>query len=175
MAIRSEQNIVLTGFMGTGKTTTGQCLAARLARPFIDTDAEIERRAGRPIADIFAQDGEAAFRRSEARLCRFYAGQRGLVIATGGGTLVDPGSRAVMLASGFVVCLDASPETIRARLAGETGRPLLSGDWEALLARRQPAYADIPSHVNTDGRTPEAVAEEVLALWKQWAAVEQSG
>jgi shikimate kinase len=168
LAIRSEQNIVITGFMGTGKTTTGQRVAALLARPFIDTDAEIERRAGRSIADIFAQDGEAAFRRSEARMCRFYAGQRGLVIATGGGALVDAANRAVMLASGFVVCLDASADTIRARLAGDAGRPLLSGDWEALLARRQPAYATIPYHVNTDGLTPEAAAEEVLTLWKQW-------
>lgn len=172
MATRSEQNIVVTGFMGTGKTTVGQYLAVRLERPFVDTDAEIERRAGRSIAAIFAQDGEAAFRRIEARLCRFYAGQRGLVIATGGGMLVDPGNREVMLASGFVVCLDASPDTIRARLAGETNRPLFNGDWEALLALRQPAYAEMPYHVNTDGQPPEAVAEEVLALWKQWAAVE---
>lgn len=174
MATRSEQNIVVTGFMGTGKTTVGQYLAKRLERPFIDTDAEIERRAGRSIADIFTRDGEAVFRRSEARLCRFYAGQRRLVIATGGGMLADPRNRAVMLASGFVVCLDASPDTIRERLAGETGRPLFSGDWEALLAARQPAYAEIPFHVNTDGQPPEAVAEEVLALWKQWTIVESA-
>lgn len=170
MVTRSERNIVITGFMGTGKTATGRRVAARLARPFVDTDAEIERRAGRSITAIFAQDGEAAFRRSEARICRFYAAQRGLVVATGGGMLVDESNRAVMLASGFVVCLDASVETIRARLAAAADRPLFSGDWPALLARRQPAYAAIPYHVNTDGQTPEAAAEEVLALWQQWTA-----
>lgn len=172
MATRSDRNIVITGFMGTGKTTVAQRLAGLLERPFVDTDAEIERRAGRSIAAIFAEDGEAAFRRREARLCRFLAGQRGLVIATGGGMLVDPGNRAVMLASGFVVCLNASVDAIRQRLAGETGRPLFQGDWEALLGRRQAAYAEIPHQINTDGQSPEAVAEEVLALWREWAAVE---
>ncbi|MGQ9889499.1 MAG: shikimate kinase [Aggregatilineales bacterium] len=172
MATRSDRNIVITGFMGTGKTTVAQRLAGLVARPFIDTDAEIERRAGRSIAAIFAEDGEAAFRRSEARLCRFLAGQRGLVIATGGGTLVDPGNRAVMLASGFVVCLNASVETIRQRLTGQSARPLFHGDWEGLLRQRQAAYAEIPHQIDTDGRLPETIAEEVLALWREWAAVE---
>ena len=174
MATRSDRNIVITGFMGTGKTTTAQRLAGLLARPFVDTDAEIERRADRSIAAIFTEEGEAAFRRSEARLCRFLAGQRGLVIATGGGMLVDPGNRAVMLASGFVVCLNASVDTIRQRLAGQTERPLFHGDWEALLRQRQAAYAEIPHQINTDGQAPEAVAEEVLALWRVWAAVESA-
>lgn len=174
MAIRSDRNIVVTGFMGTGKTTVAQRLAELLERPFVDTDAEIERRAGRSIAAIFADDGEAAFRRWEARLCRFLAGQCGLVIATGGGMLVDSGNRAVMLASGFVVCLNASVDTIRQRLAGQTGRPLFNRDWEALLRQRQAAYAEIPHQVNTDGRSPEAVAKEILELWKAWAVVESA-
>jgi shikimate kinase len=97
------RNLVITGFMGTGKTTVGQAVAARLGRPFVDMDAEIERRAGKPIARIFAEDGEAAFRRWEASICAELGLQRGLVIATGGGALVNPLNRAQMLRNGTVV------------------------------------------------------------------------
>lgn len=160
----NDRNIVLTGFMGTGKTAVGQIVAARLNRPFVDTDEFIVKGAGKPIAHIFAQDGEPAFRYMERRACRFFAGQRGLVIATGGGMLVDASNLAVMVASGTVICLNASPPTIRQRLAGQTGRPLFSGDWEALLAQRRLAYAAIPQQIDTDGKTSEQVAEEVIAL-----------
>jgi shikimate kinase len=164
----SDRNIVITGFMGTGKTSVGQLVAARLNREFIDTDAEIVRRTGRAIPDIFAQDGEAAFRAIEGRLCRFLAAHRGFVIATGGGTLIDAGNRRVMLASGLVVCLSATPEAIMERIGDTAGeRPMLRDDWRALLARRQAAYAAIPCQVDTTGKTPEAVAEEIATLWQQ--------
>ncbi len=96
----NHQNIVITGFMGTGKTVVGRLVAEKVNRPFIDTDEEITRRTGRKIADIFKQDGEANFRHIERRLCRFLAAQQGLVVATGGGMLVDESNREVMLASG---------------------------------------------------------------------------
>ncbi|NWG17366.1 MAG: shikimate kinase [Chloroflexi bacterium] len=162
----TDRNIVLTGFMGTGKTTVGQMVAEHLGRPFVDTDAEIVRQAGKSIAEIFATDGEPAFRHVERRLCRFLAAQGGLVIATGGGMLVDAGNRDVMLASGIVVCLTAHPDTILARLQDDpTERPLLRGDWRALMEQRRAAYAAIPCQVETTGKTPEQVAREVLALW----------
>ena len=86
-------NIVITGFMGTGKSSVARELARRLMRPFVDMDAEIEARAGKPISDIFGQEGEPVFREMEAALCRELSTRQGLVIATGGGTLIDPHNR----------------------------------------------------------------------------------
>lgn len=165
----NDRNIVITGFMGTGKTTVGQLVAAQLNREFIDTDAEIVRRTGRSIPSIFAQDGEATFRALEGRLCRFLGAHRGFVIATGGGMLVDEGNRRVMLASGLVVCLGASAEAIEKRI-GDTAddRPLLRKDWQALLERRLVAYAAIPHQIDTTDKTPVTVAEEIVALWQQF-------
>lgn len=161
-----DRNIVITGFMGTGKTTVAKKVAERLGRTFIDTDEKIVEQAGKSIPEIFAQDGEAVFRHHERRVCRFYAGQSGYVIATGGGMLVDDENRRVMLASGLVVCLMASKAAIRERLAGQTGRPLFSGDWEALYDRRAEAYAAIPHQIDTTSRTPDEVVEEVIRLWQ---------
>jgi shikimate kinase len=84
--------------------------------------------------------------------------------------LVDEANRALMIASGFVVCLDVTPAEIFMRLSAQEGanqRPLFSGDWQALYQQRQPAYAAIPYHVSTSGKTPEVVAEEIVALWQR--------
>lgn len=168
----NDRNIVLTGFMGTGKSTVGRLLAERLERSFIDSDAEIVRQIGMTIPEIFSQHGEERFRHIERRMCRFLAAQRGLVIATGGGMLVDEGNREVMLASGLVVCLNASTEDISLRLrADKTERPLLAGDWRALLEKRRAAYDEIPNQIDTTGKTPDEVAEEVMALWQQTVSV----
>ena len=122
------RSIVITGFMGTGKTTAARALADRLGWPLLDMDAEIERRAGRSIRAIFAEQGEPAFRQMERALVAELAAGSGMVIATGGGALVDEGSRERLLASACVVCLDAAPEVIEARLAGSSARPL-AGEW----------------------------------------------
>lgn len=164
--MKSDQNIVITGFMGTGKTTIGLQVAECLERPFVDTDDVIVEQAGKSIPEIFAQDGEAVFRHYERRVCRFYAGQRGYVIATGGGMLVDADNRRVMLASGLVICLTASKQAIRERLVGQTGRPLFSGDWEALYDQRVSAYAEIPHQIDTSNQPPEAIVKEIIALWQ---------
>jgi len=176
---RRNAHLILTGFMGTGKTTVGRILARRLGRPFVDMDALIEAREGRTIAAIFAEEGEGYFRRLEAALCRELAAQEGLVIATGGGALVDPRNLAVMQASGLIVCLDGEPAALWERLAGVVDRPLLAGPdgrarLEALLATRREAYARIPHHVETTGRTPEEVAEAVLGLWNRVRAASPS-
>lgn len=158
-----DANIILTGFMATGKSTIGRRVAALLDRRFVDSDDVIVERAGMSIAQIFAAQGEAGFRALEKEVCRDLAAERGLVIATGGGMLVDPDNRAVMMASGLVVCLDASPDVIRARLARGTERPLAS-DWEALYEKRRAAYATIPMHVDTGGKTPDQVTQVIIDL-----------
>ncbi len=166
MVTKSDRNIVITGFMGTGKTTIGRRVAECLERPFVDTDDAIVEQAGKTIPEIFANEGEAVFRHHERRVCRFYAGQSGYVIATGGGMLVDADNRRVMLASGLVICLTASKQAIRERLSGQTGRPLFSGDWEALYDRRAPAYAEIPHQIDTSDLSPDTIVKEILALWQ---------
>lgn len=165
--MRKKTNLVITGFMGTGKTTVGRILAQRLGRPFVDMDALIEKREGRSIEEIFAAEGEAYFRELEAALCRELAPPQGLVIATGGGALVNPVNLALMQSGGLVVCLDGEPEVLWERLATANDRPLLQGPdgrarLEALLQARQAAYARIPHHVDTTHRSPQEVAEEIL-------------
>ncbi|MCL4248933.1 MAG: shikimate kinase [Anaerolineae bacterium] len=160
------QAIVLTGFMGTGKSTVGQAVAARLGWRFVDSDAEIVTRAGLSIPEIFAQQGEPAFRRIEREVvCALVDGQQ-LVIATGGGALIDEETRAYALAHALAICLTATPEAIAARLVGDTERPLLKGDWRVLLERRRPIYESFAHQLDTTGKAPEALVEEVLAIWQ---------
>lgn len=162
-------NITLTGFMGTGKSTVGQLLAARLGREFVDMDARLVAHFGKPIADVFAAEGEEVFRLAESQLCRELAGQRGLVIATGGGALVNGENRDTLAASGPLLCLTADPETIIERVEAATDRPLLPGGREeklariqTLLSKRRGAYASIPLQIPTDRCTPEVILERVL-------------
>lgn len=164
------RNIVLVGFMGTGKTSTGRAVAARLGRAFIDMDAEIERRQGCTIPALFARAGEAHFRTLERALVRELAARRELVVAPGGGIVLNPDNLRDFAEGGLVVCLRASPEMILARVGGDANRPLLQvedklGRIRELLARRQPLYDAIPHQLETDGLTPEQVAEDVLALF----------
>jgi shikimate kinase len=161
----NEHNIIITGFMGTGKSTVSHLVAEKLGRTLVDTDAEIEKRIGKSVAQIFADEGEAYFRLIERRMCRFLAAQRGYVIATGGGMLIDDGNRDVMLASGTVVCLMADAEVLAERLrADQSDRPLMKGNWRALLEQRRSAYAAIPNQIDTSQKSPEQVADEIVAL-----------
>jgi shikimate kinase/3-dehydroquinate synthase len=164
-------NLVLTGFMGTGKTRVGREVARRLGRPLVDMDALIEARAGKPIPRIFADDGEAAFRRMEAGLCQELSGESGLVIATGGGALIDAANRQAMMQQGVVICLTGDADEIQRRLsqAEALGRPLLDvpdprAEIVRLLAERQEAYAAIPWQVDTTGLSVDAVVKEVIQL-----------
>ena len=162
-------NVVLTGFMGTGKSRIGREVARCLGRPFVDMDAEIEARAGKSILCIFAEKGEAAFRSMEAALCRELGGRRGLVIATGGGALLDPANRTAMMSNGVVICLTASAGEIHRRVsAGDVpGRPLLDTadpltEIERLLAVRKDAYDAIPWQVDTTVLPVDEVVERVI-------------
>jgi shikimate kinase len=165
-------NIVLIGLMGSGKSVVGRLLAQKLGRPFIDTDEEIMRQAGQTIPAIFAADGEAGFRAREVAVIANAAAHERQVIATGGGAVLDPANRDALRRTGRLVWLDAPASELyrRALAQGLAERPLLSGlDPAARLAalseERAPAYA-AAAHVRieTAGRPPEVVAEEILAL-----------
>jgi shikimate kinase len=164
------RNVVLTGFMGTGKTTVGRLLAAELAFELVDTDALIEERHG-PIAEIFASRGEAAFRAIEREIAGELAGRTGLVIATGGRMLLDPANAAVLGAQGRVFCLVAAPEEVYTRVSADrtpVERPLLAVPdprrrIEELMAERAAGYGQF-RQIPTDGRTPADVAAAILAL-----------
>ena len=164
-------NLILVGFMGTGKSSVGRRVAARLGREFFDFDTALEARFGRPVARIFAEEGEAVFRAAEADLCRSLPLDAGLVVATGGGVVVPPANREALHARGIVVCLIGDPATLTARLLaeGHAKRPMLGDEPEAavtrLLAARAAAYAAIPLQVDTTGLDVDAVAERVLAVY----------
>ena len=160
--------IVLTGFMGTGKSTVGRRLAERLGHEFVDTDELIETRHG-PIPQIFAEHGEGRFREIEREVAAELAGRDRLVVSTGGRLLLDPANADALGADALVVCLVASADELVRRLADEAEhRPLLAGGdprarIEELLAERRAGYARF-AQVDTDGRTPDEVADAVLAL-----------
>ena len=159
-------NIILTGFMGTGKTTVGQLLAERLQRPFLDTDALIVQRDGRSIAQIFAEAGEETFRNWERSVALELAQRQGLVIATGGRLMLDETNAAALAASGQVFCLTAVPQTILARVQDSEKRPLLNVPNPAdriafLLDARREGYGRFPQ-ISTDGKTAAQVADEIV-------------
>lgn len=165
MAESASPNIILTGFMGTGKTTVGKRLAEQLQRPFTDTDALIVARDGRSVADIFAQDGEAHFRAWERTVALELAAQQGLVIATGGRLMLDEDNAAALAASGNVFCLTATPETILARVQDDGRRPLLNVPNPAeriafLLEMRREGYGRFPQ-IATDGKTADEIVAEI--------------
>lgn len=168
---KTTRNIVLVGFMGTGKTTAGRQLAQRLGLEFVDMDKLIEERQGRPIATIFAEQGEPHFRTLERALVRDLAARDGQVIATGGGVVLNPDNVSDFSRSGLVVCLRASPETVMKRVSGETHRPLLEGDEKfkrivKILSDRRALYGAIPHQVDTDALSPEQVVERILELYR---------
>ena len=163
-----SRHFALVGLMGAGKTSAGRLLAPRLGLPFHDSDEAVAHAAGVSIPELFAHQGEPAFRALERNmLARLLSGQRA-VIATGGGSVTDPDNRAALREQAYTVWLDASPATLARRLAGAGDRPLLSrGDPKAILAQlaeqRRPFYAAADLRVGTDELTIEEVAELILA------------
>ncbi len=171
-------NIILIGFSYTGKSEVARILAARLGWEAIDIDDLIAKAAGKPVPRIFAEEGEARFRELERRAVAEACLRERAVIATGGGAVLDPASRALMSASGFVVCLEASPETILRRLREEAARgpfdsvrPLLQGEdalgnIRRLKESRQALYAFAHWTVHTDALTTPQVAGEALRAFR---------
>lgn len=158
-------NLVLTGFMGTGKSTAGHFAAQLTGMPLVDTDNLIVARIGLPIHEVFRVKGEPEFRRIEREICAEVSGARGQVIATGGGMLIDPANLSAMMENGVVICLWTPTEELRRRLTGDPSRPL-AGDWETVLEKRQQIYKAMPHHIYTEGKLPEQVAEEAVAIWR---------
>lgn len=166
------RHLVLIGLMGAGKTTVGEICATRLGRPFVDVDDLVVATAGKTVAEIFAGDGEADFRRRErAAIADVIASPEALVLATGGGAVLDSDNRRALRAGGAVVWLGAAPSVLAARVAGNDNRPLLAGDPVTTLARLADARADCyeaTAHVtvDTDGRTVAEVVDRVLVVYE---------
>ncbi|MFQ5922405.1 MAG: 3-dehydroquinate synthase [Anaerolineales bacterium] len=159
-------NIVLTGPPGSGKSAVGRLLGERLDRAFVDTDAIVEQMAGKPIHQIFEEDGEPAFRRMEIEACRQVAEPADRVIACGGGALMDEDNRVLLEAGGALICLTGEPEALLARLGSDGARPLLVGEspnerLRTLLETRQDTYDSIPVQVDTTALTVEEVADRI--------------
>ena len=151
--------ISLTGFMGSGKSTVGALLADALGCPLLELDALLAAKAGRSIPEIFAADGEAGFRRQEATLLRQTVERYSASTA-----LENPASARLIREKTLCIYLQASVDTLRERLSGtEDARPLLAGDWEALLQLRLPTY-EKTAHVtlDTDGLSPEQIIDEII-------------
>jgi shikimate kinase len=170
MTLNGHANIVLLGFMGTGKSATGEIVARRLEREFLDMDAVIERRAGKSISRIFREDGEPAFRRMERELVGELALRRNLVIAAGGGVVLNADNIRDLESSGVLICLTASADVILQRLRGDDRRPLLEDGDKAqrikqILEQRQFLYEALPHHVDTTFLTPEAAADQVIEIF----------
>lgn len=166
---RTVGTIWLVGMMGAGKSAVGECLAKRLGRPFIDTDAEIERRTGFSIAELFATRGEPAFRALEGDAIERVTKGADAVVALGGGAIAQPDAARRLSARGTVVYLRAKPATLAKRIGAASGRPLLEGLDAAerrrrlaeLLKERAPHYESAKLVVDTDDLDPDQVAERI--------------
>lgn len=164
----SSGPIVLVGIMGAGKTTVGRRLAQGLGRVFYDVDEEIERRTGSSIADLFQHRGEAAFRGLERDLTAELTGRPGVVVASGGGWIAQPGSLSTLPPGAIVIWLRVTANTVVRRVAAQPGeRPLLAGPdpaaaTRALLQQREPFYRQADVTVDTNDRTPDEVVREII-------------
>ncbi|ASV73203.1 Shikimate kinase I [Thermogutta terrifontis] len=170
-------NIILIGYRATGKTTVARLLSEQLGWPWVDLDVEIERLAGKSIAQIFAEDGEPVFRDLESRVVADFCARQGWVIAAGGGAPLRAENRQAMRQGGKVFWLTATPETIYRRMTTDptTGarRPNLTarGGLEEiveLLTKREPVYRETADWViDTENKSPSQVADEILAHWSR--------
>lgn len=162
------KNIVLCGFMGCGKSTVGTALATRRGMRFVDMDHYIEQQAGRTVSEIFAADGEAAFRAMEHTACQTLGSQDGLVIATGGGAVLRKENVEALSQNGTIVFMNVQEQTVLDRLKHDTSRPLLQRDDKeaavhALMTQRAPLYKQA-AHVTVDADGDvETVADRIEA------------
>ena len=160
----TTDKIYLVGFMAAGKTTVARALAARLGWRAEDVDELIEARERRPVADIFARQGELYFRSIEREILRLLLPIRHAVVATGGGTFMDLENRAAINLDGFSVWLDVPFETVVARLPADGRRPLAAdrGQMERLFTARQTAYAQAHLRLDAGSAAAEEIAERIL-------------
>lgn len=165
-----QRPLYLIGFMGSGKSTVSRFLTESLRLPKIEMDDLLVERAGKPITQIFAEDGEAVFRQMETDLLREIAAGQAAIVSCGGGVVLRPENVEIMKRSGTILMLSATPETIYGRVRHSTKRPILNGNMNVeyiagLMAKRDPAYraaADVT--VTIDHKTSEIVAEEIMEM-----------
>ena len=166
--MKHPQNLFLVGPMGAGKSAVGRQLARLLHLEFVDSDQEIESRTGVDIPFIFEKEGEAGFRKRESKVIDDLSRKDGIVLATGGGAIMDPENRNHLGARGFVIYLHTSVDQQLSRTHKGRDRPLLVNEdpravLEALMATREPLYRELADlTVETDGRKVRAVANEIL-------------
>ena len=170
-----ETNLYFVGFMGTGKTTVGRAVAQRMNYQLLDSDVEIEQQTGKPIAEIFATQGEPAYRAMERAFIEQGHPATSCVVACGGGLVVQPGMLDLLKSKGVVICLHASLETILKRTQGSHHRPLLNAEdplerIRTLYAQREPVYRQAGTLVLTDGRQLNDIATHVIRIYRREAA-----
>ncbi len=168
-------NLYLVGFMGTGKTTVGRAIACRIGAKLHDVDAEIERMQGKPIPEIFAEQGEPAFRAMERAFIETGHPAQGCVVACGGGLVVQPGMLELLQSKGVVICLHASLETILKRTQHSRSRPLLNVEdplarMKEIYAAREPVYRKAGTLLLTDNRTLPDIITHAMRVYKREAA-----
>jgi shikimate kinase len=161
------KNIILTGFMGTGKTAVGRKLSMFLKMELIDVDTEIEKSQRMTINEIFKQFGEPGFREIETETIQKLSEQKDVIISTGGGAVLRQKNMDALRKQGVIICLMASPETILKRTSHNSNRPLLKvedpfGKIKELLHFRRPFYEKADIMIDTEGKTPLQIAEEII-------------
>jgi shikimate kinase len=170
------KNLVLVGFMGSGKTSAGKLAAQQLGLAFVDMDAIIEDRLGQAIAEIFATRGEPYFRERERELAQELAARDGHVIATGGGVVLNPDNIRVLSQTGIVVCCWVDPRVVFERTRHTKHRPLLETDADrqariaALLRQREPLYRAIPLQLDTSAMTVAQQADALVRIYQEQSA-----
>ena len=169
--IRPPANVALIGFMGAGKTSVGRLVAENLGFEFLDTDELIQSRTGRTIADIFAKEGESAFRALEKQMVQELSAREKTVISTGGGLPTNADNLKALKSYALVVCLWASPEKIWERVRNQSHRPLLHDadpqkKIRELLAAREPFYKQADVLINTDLRSVREAAQQIALQFK---------
>lgn len=169
---RQRMNVYLIGFMGVGKSAVGRQLARALHMKFIDSDWAIEREAGKQIARIFEEDGEAAFRRMEREFIETGHPAEGTIVSCGGGLPVQPGMSELLKSKGLVICLFAKPATIVGRTVGNPKRPLLNVEnpeerVRELMEEREPIYMQTGIGVSTEGRPIADVVNNIARIYRR--------
>ncbi len=170
--IKKHPNIVLVGFMGTGKTSVGRRISSQLRMRYVDTDEIVERNSRRRISDIFEKDGESAFRELESEAVREVSELQNHVISTGGGVVLREDNMTELKRNGVVFCLTATPEEIYKRVGHQVHRPLLQtpdplAKIQAMLAERRPYYAESDYMIRTTGRSFDEIINHIKQMFKK--------
>lgn len=174
------RHLFLIGFMGSGKSTVAAALSEALSLPLLDSDACISEALGESIASFFARAGEEAFRERETAFLKSLRESEPCLISCGGGMALRSENRALMRELGGVIYLTATPDTVFARLAGDTARPLLAGkksitDIAALMDARAASYEDAATiRIATDGLSPEEIVSELIPLLRPFLSEDVS-